>query len=395
MSLAEVQSRTAELDARLRQLSGLRAAAGLPTVVAGSGAAAAGTAASSGSSGSSGSPGASGGSGTGAFASQLAQALTPASASPRAAASPASSPASSAASSSSSSGTVTRSRDAQAPSSPTAGPRSAVTGEQVVALAKKHLGTPYEWGGESPGGFDCSGLIQWTYSKFGVDLPRVSTDQARAGRAVTPAQARPGDLVFFERGRVDHIGLYAGGGKWVVAPKTGDVVKVQDVDLKAATTIRRVLPDSAPRATTPSPASASTELPGLPAAGRRYADDILAAARKEGVDPKLLAAVAWSESGFRAGARSPAGAVGLMQLMPRTAAGLGVDPTDPVQALRGGARYLSQQLKAFGGREELALAAYNAGPGAVRKHGGIPPYAETQAYVKTVLNRYAALGGQA
>ena len=121
----------------------------------------------------------------------------------------------------------------------------------------------------------------------------------------------------------------------------------------------------------------------------------MAAARKEGVDPRLLAAVAWSESGFSAGARSPAGAVGLMQLMPRTAAGLGVDPTDPQQALRGGARYLSQQLKAFGGREDLALAAYNAGPGAVRKHGGIPPYAETQAYVRTVLSRYTALGGKA
>ncbi len=84
-----------------------------------------------------------------------------------------------------------------------------------------------------------------------------------------------------------------------------------------------------------------------------------------------------------------------MQIMPRTAAGLGVDPLDPQQALRGGATYLAQQLRAFGGREDLALAAYNAGPGAVRKHGGIPPYAETRAYVKTVLDRFAQLGGSA
>ena len=364
MSLAEVQSRTAELDARLRQLHGSRAVAGLPAAIGGTGTAGTGSA-STAASGSS-APAAP----TDGFASRLAAALGPAT------------PA----------GSTSRTRGAQAPA---AGTRGAVTGEQVVAMAKKHLGTPYEWGGESPGGFDCSGLIQWTYDQFGVDLPRVSTDQARAGRAVRPEDARPGDLVFFERGRVDHIGLYAGGGKWVVAPKTGDVVKVQDVDLRAATTIRRVLPEPAAR-TQGSPATAAAQaLPGLPAAGRRYADDIVAAGRREGVDPRLLAAVAWSESGFQAGARSPAGAVGLMQLMPRTAAGLGVDPTDPQQALRGGARYLAQQLKAFGGREDLALAAYNAGPGAVRKHGGIPPYAETQAYVRTVLSRYSSLGGSA
>jgi cell wall-associated NlpC family hydrolase len=245
------------------------------------------------------------------------------------------------------------------------------TGERVVALAKQHLGTPYVWGGESPGGFDCSGLMQWAYAQVGVDLPRVSTQQARAGREVSAAEARPGDLVFFERGKVDHIGMYAGDGRWVVAPKTGDVVKLQDVDLSKATTIRRVLPDGA--------------APALPvAAPTPYAALFAKAGAQHGVSPALLTAVARAESGFDAGARSSAGAQGLMQLMPATAKSLGVDPLQPAQAVDGAARLLKSHLQRFGATE-LALAAYNAGPGAVAKHGGVPPYAETKAYVARVM----------
>lgn len=272
-------------------------------------------------------------------------------------------------------------------------------GARAVALAESQAGTPYRWGGNAPGGFDCSGLVQWTYKQLGVDLPRVSTQQATVGAAVSPADARPGDLVFFEEGKVDHIGIYAGGGKWVVAPHTGDVVKVEPVDLSKATTIRRIVPApaaaaaAAPVAAPAAGGAADASLSGLPAAGKPYAAQITAAARAAGIPPALLAAVAWSESGFNPRATSGAGAVGLMQLMPRTAAGLGVDPRDPAQALAGGARYLAQQLAAFGGRTDLALAAYNAGPGAVRKHGGVPPYPETQNYVKTVLARYSSLGG--
>ena len=274
---------------------------------------------------------------------------------------------------------------------------SGPSGADVVALAKTQLGTPYVWGGEKPGGFDCSGLIQWAYGKFSIDLPRVSRDQAKVGRAVSPAEARPGDLVFFDRPTIDHIGMYAGNGQWVVAPKTGDVVKMQNVDLSKATTIRRVLPDPAPgTAALAAPAGGPVAgwAAGLPARGRPYAAAIEQAGRAAGVDPRLLAAVAWSESGFDPSAKSPAGALGLMQIMPRTAAGLGVDPMDPAQALRGGATYLSQQLRSFG-TPQLALAAYNAGPGAVRKHGGIPPYDETRTYVATVLGRYRQLGGAA
>lgn len=128
----------------------------------------------------------------------------------------------------------------------------------------------------------------------------------------------------------------------------------------------------------------------LPAHGQRWAPAIASAASQAGVDPRLFAALVWSESNFHPGAVSRVGAIGLSQLMPSTAAGLGVDPYDPVQNLAGGARYLGTQMRAFG-RADLALAAYNAGPGAVRAHGGIPPYAETQFYVLTVLQRFEQL----
>ena len=128
----------------------------------------------------------------------------------------------------------------------------------------------------------------------------------------------------------------------------------------------------------------------LPESGKRWAGAIEKAAADAGVDPKLLAAVAWTESGFNPEAVSHAGARGLMQLMPQTARGLGVDPHDPAQNLAGGARYLAEQLDRFG-TVDLALAAYNAGPGAVSRHGGVPPYAETRGYVTRVLERLRTL----
>jgi soluble lytic murein transglycosylase-like protein len=110
------------------------------------------------------------------------------------------------------------------------------------------------------------------------------------------------------------------------------------------------------------------------------------AARRAGIEPALVAAVAHAESNFNARATSPAGAKGLMQLMNGTARGLGVaDPFDPEQNLAGGARLLAGLLKQFRGDPALALAAYNAGPGAVQRFGGIPPYEETRRYVPKVL----------
>ncbi len=140
---------------------------------------------------------------------------------------------------------------------------------------------------------------------------------------------------------------------------------------------------------------ASTTTAGAPAGGEAggpvpYAAQIQAACAKYGVDPALLAGVIEQESHFDPSAGSPAGAQGLTQLMPETARGLGVtNPYDPAQAIEGGARLLGEKLAEFGGDTELALAAYNAGSGAVHQYHGIPPYAETQEYVQKVLG-YAA-----
>lgn len=119
--------------------------------------------------------------------------------------------------------------------------------------------------------------------------------------------------------------------------------------------------------------------------GFNWRAEAIEAARAEGVRPSLMLALIRQESGGQQGVSSGAGAIGFTQLMPATAASLGVDPHDPRQNIRGGAKYLAQQLKAFKGDEMKALAAYNAGPGAVSKYGGVPPYKETQNYVKRVL----------
>jgi len=140
-----------------------------------------------------------------------------------------------------------------------------------------------------------------------------------------------------------------------------------------------------------SPSRLVTSAPAhLPDRAGEWLPAIEKAAADQGVDPQLLTALVWTESAFRVGAVSPAGAIGLGQLMPGTAAGMGVDPFDPHDNLRGAATYLAQQLNTFGS-VDLALAAYNAGPGRVTKSGGIPNIAETQAYVRIVTDRYQTL----
>ena len=185
--------------------------------------------------------------------------------------------------------------------------------------------------------------------------------------------------------RVNELQLMIGG----VAPTAPSPASTAFASQLASAT-------AAPAATTATPAAASatpmaatgtSELP----ADVPYGAEITAAAKKHGLDPALLAGLVKQESGFNPNAGSPAGARGLTQLMPGTAAGLGVtNVLDPAQSLEGGAKYLRQQLDAFGGDVTRALAAYNAGPGAVKRYGGVPPYAETQNYVRAVQANAAA-----
>lgn len=116
---------------------------------------------------------------------------------------------------------------------------------------------------------------------------------------------------------------------------------------------------------------------------------IEAYSQKNDLDPDFVRAVVKQESGFNEHATSRCGAAGLMQLMPGTAKSLGViDPYNAEDNVKGGTKMLANLLKTYGGNKELALAAYNAGGGAVKKYGGIPPYGETQRYVKNVLSIY-------
>lgn len=117
-----------------------------------------------------------------------------------------------------------------------------------------------------------------------------------------------------------------------------------------------------------------------------YQDMARAAARRHNVPEDLFLRLVRTESNFRPTAKSHKGAIGLAQIMPYTAAHLGINPHDPKENLEGGARYLSQQYRRFGDWR-LALAAYNAGPEAVEQYHGVPPYAETQQYVKAILGR--------
>ncbi len=197
-------------------------------------------------------------------------------------------------------------------------------------------------------------------------LVRLATAAALAGAAAMPGELRAEVFEIDAHGTV-HVRSDAGAVEW---SEPGDpLVPVPDAPVL--------------------PAAALTIAEGL-SAPPAFASALVRAADFAGVSPALLEALIWQESRWRVNAVSPAGAVGLGQLMPGTARTLGVDPRDPHANMVGAARYLRQQLDRFDNDLERALAAYNARPARVERAGGIPPIAETRAYVAAITGRLAA-----
>ena len=244
-------------------------------------------------------------------------------------------------------------------------------GDAVASNALQYLGVPYTWGGTSPQtGFDCSGLVQKVYQNEGITLPRTAAEQSNVGTPVSSiSQAVPGDLIFYGS-PADHVGIYLGNGLMVNAPEQGQSVSVTQVG--TPTSIRHIAASNASPTTTSSSSLNST---------------FAAASSYYNLPPGLLSAVAKVESNYNPQAVSPAGAVGIMQIMPSTAQGMGINPADPVQAIFAAGQLLSEKLNHFGS-VPLALAAYNAGDGAVEASGGVPPYQETQSYISKVISTW-------
>lgn len=264
------------------------------------------------------------------------------------------------------------------------------SGTEVAGIASKYVGTPYLWGGTTPSGFDCSGFTQYVYSKIGIELPRTTGQQAKVGTPISSiANAKPGDLLFFvgSDGTVQspgHVGIYVGNGQMIDAPYTGTTVQVQSLSTAGKVVeIRRILGSGL---------AAGVQTLGTVAIPSQYMPTVLDAANANGIPASLLGALLSQESGFNPAAVSHAGAVGIAQFMPSTALGMGVNPYDPTSAIYGAAKLISSYLAKFGSYAE-ALAAYNAGAGAVESYGGIPPYPETQAYVKNILSMANLPGG--
>lgn len=198
-----------------------------------------------------------------------------------------------------------------------------------------------------------------------------------AASAADTVVLRNGFRLEAERIEVDAVRmrLFTAGGGWIDVPKD----RVRRVEREA-------------------PSPSVPESASQPAQGAAQQPDTLSGieriAASEGLPGSLLRAVAIAESGLQQDAVSAKGAIGIMQLMPGTAAELGVNPHSPQENVMGGARYLRTMLERYAGDEEQlvkALAAYNAGPGRVEEYGGLPPFAETNAYIARVLEKYLEL----
>jgi cell wall-associated NlpC family hydrolase len=292
------------------------------------------------------------------------------------------------------------------------------SGVSIVQAATNELGVPYVWGGSTPStGFDCSGLVQYAFSTLGVSLPRTAAAQEQVGTPVANlASAQPGDLLFFEPGQngappgeAGHVAIYIGNGQMIAAPETGQDVQVQPVP-STPLAIRRIqvpsfqqLPAlgsnlqsvagvssgslqslSVSNPGTTGPQSPTEMLANVPVP-LQYANTITSAASSSGVPAPLLAAILYNESRFNPNVVSSAGAEGIAQFMPATAAANNVNPWDPTSAIQGAAQLLAGYHNAFGNWSD-AIAAYAAGGAAVQQAGGIPQDGSTPQYVQSVLS---------
>lgn len=304
--------------------------------------------------------------------------------------------------------------------------------DAAIDYALSYLGTPYRLGGISRDGIDCSGLVSVYLAQLAARKGlkysgRVTTsmlvDFARTGTgyglekhlaAVHDGSLKRGDIIVWnDSNGIGHTGIFVGkqaDGRSLVldasSHRSEGQVAIRGLTRSDLLPSQRAAFLSERRLATGSfyvlrPRSnqfnfeAANKYGIQKLAGKKVNPEIVSLvgeiASKHGLNEKLLLALVISESGGNPYAVSRKGAMGLTQLMPGTARALGVsNPFDPKENLDGGARYLKTMIQRFGSIE-LALAAYNAGPGAVIRYGGIPPYRETQRYVRAVLNRTAAL----
>lgn len=285
---------------------------------------------------------------------------------------------------------------------------SSASGTAIVSEASKFLGVPYVWGGSSPSGFDCSGLVQYVFGQLGVEVPRGSVAQSEVGASVASlAEAQPGDLLFFEPGqngappgKPGHVAIYIGDDQMIAAPETGETVQVQPVPCTPLA-IRRVQVPGATGMAIADTVGSGTATANLVSADSASAQDggvqmgtisvpaqyaglVQQASASSGTPAPLLAAILFNESRFEPGVVSSAGAEGIAQFMPATAAAHGVNPYDPSSAIPGAADLLAQFHAAFGSWTD-AVAAYAAGGGAVEAAGGVPQDGSTPAYVAKTL----------